>query len=118
MTKRRIRALREKFVLITGRTTKQAIGMHKGKESEAYIRAVTRVDMSDHDMDRLGINEGEDILLYTLEDSIEVPVFKGNLPESMLFMPMGPVANRLVGVDTSGKGMPSYKGFLVEVERP
>jgi len=31
---------------------------------------------------------------------------------------MGPVANRLVGVDTSGKGMPSYKGFLVEVKRP
>jgi len=110
--------LKEKFVLITGRTIKQAIGMHKGKESEAYIQAVTRVDMSDHDMERLGINEGEDILLHTLEGFVEVPVFKGNLPEGMLFMPMGPVANRLVGADTLGKGMPSYKGFFVEVERP
>ena len=110
--------MKEKFVMITGRTSKQAIGMHKGKESEAYIQAVTRVDMGDHDMDRLGINEGEDVLLHTLEGFIEVPVFKGNLPEGMLFMPMGPVANRLVGVDTQGKGMPSYKGFLVEMERP
>ena len=109
--------MREQFVLITGRTSKQAIGMHKGKESKAYIQAVTRVDMSDHDMQRLGLNEGEQILLHTREDFVSVPVFKGNLPEGMLFMPMGPVANRLIGVDTLGKGMPSYKGFFVEVKR-
>lgn len=110
--------MREEFVLITGRTSKQAVGMHTGKGSKAYIQAVTRVEMSDQDMQRLDLNEGEEVSLSTVDDFVTVPVFKGNLPEGMLFMPMGPVANRLIGVDTFGKGMPSYKGFSVEVNKP
>jgi formylmethanofuran dehydrogenase subunit D len=38
------------------------------------------------------------------------------LPEGIIFIPMGPWANVLVGPDTGGCGMPQYKGVEVEVE--
>ena len=89
--------------------------MHKGKNSDAYRQAVTRVDMSDRDMERLGLAEGQSVRLTSADGQVELPVFKGNLPDGMLFVPMGPPANRLIGTDTQGKGMPSYKGRKVEV---
>lgn len=37
------------------------------------------------------------------------------LPEDVVFMPMGPTVNLLVGSETEGTGMPSFKGLKVEV---
>jgi formylmethanofuran dehydrogenase subunit D len=34
----------------------------------------------------------------------------------MVFIPMGPVANELVGSETDGTGMPTFKGLTVEEE--
>ena len=108
--------MKKKFLLITGRTSKQAVGMHKGKNSQAYLTAVTRADMNGEDMARLDIKDGQTVRLKITESFVDVPIFKGNLPEKMIFMPMGPVANRLIGSDTHGKGMPLFKGQKVEVE--
>ncbi len=104
------------FILITGRTSKQAIGMHKGKHSETYRQAVVRAEMSGPDMERLGLSEGQCVRIVNDSGRVEMPVFMANLPDGMLFIPMGPEANRLIGTDTQGKGMPSYKGQKVEVE--
>lgn len=106
----------EAFILVTGRTVKQASGMHKGKDTDAYRRAVTVVEMNPEDMARMGITEGRIIRLRTPAGQVEAPVRAGSLPPKMLFIPMGPVANELVGPDTDGTGMPSFKGLAVEVE--
>lgn len=106
----------ENFILITGRTVKQAAGMHKGKESEAYSRATALVEMNDHDMDRLGIKEGQVVRLRNSTGQIEVPARKGSVPSQLVFVPMGPVANALIGPETQGTGMPSFKGLTVEIE--
>jgi len=108
--------LSEAFILVTGRTVKQASGMHKGKDTDAYRRAVTVVEMNPEDMARMGITEGRIIRLRTPAGQVEAPVRAGSLPPKMLFIPMGPVANELVGPDTDGTGMPSFKGLAVEVE--
>jgi len=34
----------------------------------------------------------------------------------MLFIPMGPVANRLIETETAGTGMPAFKGLTVKME--
>ena len=106
----------EEFILVTGRTVKQASGIHKGKATEAYRRAVTVVEMNPEDMARMGITEGRTIRLRTPAGQVEAPVRAAALPARMLFIPMGPVANELVGPDTDGTGMPSFKGITVEVE--
>lgn len=106
----------ENFILITGRTREQAEGLHKGKRSKAYHSATALVEMSQEDMDRLGIEEGRIVLLKTPYGQVEVPVRNGALPSGMLFVPMGPVANALIGVETGGTGMPAFKGLNVKVE--
>lgn len=106
----------ENFILITGRTREQADGLHKGKDSEAYREATTLVEMCPEDMARLAIEKGQIVRLRTKSDQVEVPVRTGALPSGMLFIPMGPVANRLIETETAGTGMPAFKGLTVKME--
>lgn len=105
----------KKFILITGRTTKQAIGMHKGKSSPEYKFATNRAEMSVEDMKELGIADGQMVRLKNFDQAVDIPVFIAQLPSGMIFMPMGPVANCLIPADTRGTGMPPYKEQMVEV---
>jgi formylmethanofuran dehydrogenase subunit D len=104
------------FTLITGRTRAQADGMHQGRESEAYVRATRLVEMNEEDMADVGVGEGALVAVSTRIGQVEVSVKKGNLPRRMVFMPMGPYANVLIGGDTDSTGMPSYKGLAAEVK--
>jgi len=108
--------LSEDFILITGRTRAQADGLHKGKDSEAYREATVLVEMCPEDMARLAIEDGQIVRLRTASDQVEVPVRTAALPAGMLFIPMGPVANRLIETETAGTGMPAFKGLTVKME--
>ena len=104
------------FTLITGRTRAQGDGLHQGRNSDTYRRATHLVEMNDEDMSDLGVDEGDVVSVSTLAGQVAVPVKKGDLPRGMLFMPMGPAANLLVGGETESTGMPSYKGQIAEVK--
>jgi formylmethanofuran dehydrogenase subunit D len=108
--------LSEYFTLITGRTSEQGQGMHQGKDSAAYRQATEFVEMSPDDMARLGIEEGQVVQVRTAGGQIEVPAHGGTLPVGLLFIPMGPMANVLIGTDTESTGMPPFKGLAAEVE--
>jgi formylmethanofuran dehydrogenase subunit D len=104
------------FTLISGRTKKQADGLHKGPGSIEHIAATSLVEMSDDDMTRLGVTEGQTVRLVSPAGFVEIPVYKADLPAGLLFIPMGPAANMLVETETFGVGMPSFKGQQVKVE--
>ena len=106
----------DQFTLITGRTPEQGEGLHRGKDSEAYRRATALVEMNSEDMARLQIEEGQIVQVRTATGQVEVPARIGTLSPGLLFMPMGPAANVLVGTDTESTGMPSFKGLIAEVE--
>lgn len=106
----------KQFRLITGRTTAQGSGLHQGRDSEAYHNATALVQMNGDDMARLEIQAGATVRVRTAAGQVEVPVEKANLPAGMIFMPLGPSANRLIGVGTGATGMPSFKGLMAEVE--
>jgi formylmethanofuran dehydrogenase subunit D len=108
--------LGEYFILITGRTVKQAAGLHKGKDSDAYRRATELVEMNAADMARLGIGEGQVVRLRSATGKVDIPAHVGTVPSKIVFVPMGPVANSLIGPETEGTGMPSFKGLTVEIE--
>lgn len=104
------------MILITGRTRKQGIGLVKGKLGEDYRREVEQVDLSPGDMDLLDLNEGDRVLVKSGYGSMSgVARSNDGLLEGMIFIPLGPLANKLIGYDTGGTGMPDYKGLPVEV---
>lgn len=105
------------FTLITGRTIDQAKGLHKSAGSRAHFEATSFVEICPKDMTRLNIKEGQKVRLRSGTGHVEAPVRTGDLPSGILFIPMGPTANKLVGTDTFGTGMPAFKGELVKVER-
>lgn len=103
-------------VLITGRTQAQTKGMHLGKTGDFYITAVSVAVMHPEMFRRMGIEEGRNLRLRTASGEILVrSEADPGMPDDMVFVPMGPVANRLIGTDTGGCGMPSFKGTDVEV---
>jgi len=108
--------LSEHFTLITGRTPEQGKGLHKGKDSEMYRRATALVEMSSEDMISLEVKEGQIVWVRTTTGQVELPVRAGMLPPGLLFIPMGPVANLLIGTDTESTGMPHFKGLTAEIE--
>lgn len=103
------------FTLITGRTKKQADGLHRGGGSTEHLTATSYVEIGQDDMTRLGITEGQNVKIFSGSGEVEVPVYPANLPKGLLFIPMGPAANKLVGTETFGTGMPSFKGQQVKV---
>jgi formylmethanofuran dehydrogenase subunit D len=105
----------EHLVLITGRTRKQAIGMHKGKSSSEYLEATAIIEMNPDDMARLAIADGGLTRLSTSEGEVQLRAQAGDLPAGLVFVPMGTLVNGLIGTDTAGTGMPSFKGLRVEV---
>ncbi|HPD96730.1 MAG TPA: molybdopterin dinucleotide binding domain-containing protein [Synergistales bacterium] len=103
-------------VLITGRTQAQTKGMHLGKTGDFYANAVSVAVMHPEMFKTMGVEVGCTLRLRS--DSGEISVRSESdpgMPADMVFVPMGPVANRLVGPDTGGCGMPSFKGIRVEV---
>jgi formylmethanofuran dehydrogenase subunit D len=71
--------------------------------------------MNAEDMSDLDLAIGDTVSVSTQAGQVQVPVETGDLPRGILFMPMGPSANLLIGGETESTGMPSYKGQLVEV---
>ncbi|MHC1635518.1 MAG: molybdopterin dinucleotide binding domain-containing protein [Candidatus Methanospirareceae archaeon] len=108
-----------KVKLITGRTIEQGTNL-ENKLSEEYFNAVAVCELSEGDMKRLGISEGEEARVKVKTDYGEVVVKAkkgdGN-PDGIVFIPMGPWANAVIGGDTHGVGMPQYKGVDAEVEK-
>jgi formylmethanofuran dehydrogenase subunit D len=109
-------AVGDGFMLVTGRTPEQGRGLYQGKYSEAYEHATAWVAACREDMADLRIEEGQIIRLRTATGQVELPIRAGDLPTGLLFMPMGPLANLLVGEDTDGTGMPRFKGVAAALE--
>lgn len=64
----------------------------------------------------LGLSEGTNVLLKNEFGQVVLSAkADGGLPENMVFIPMGPWANVLVGKETGGCGTPHFKGLEVEV---
>jgi formylmethanofuran dehydrogenase subunit D len=105
-----------RFILITGRTTRQGAALHKGKDSDEYRQATGFVEVSGSDRERLGIEEGQRVRVCTAFGQVQLELRESDLPEGIIFVPMGPAANALIGSETRGTGMPDSKGLEAEVE--
>lgn len=107
-----------RVTLLTGRTIEQGVGKEQGKSSHEYFNACSMVYMDGGDMKLLGIRNGENVLVTTLNGSIvlkAVKYLRASTP-GLIYIPYGPWANVIVSDETTSIGTPTFKGTPAEVE--
>jgi formylmethanofuran dehydrogenase subunit D len=110
------RMAESRFTLHSIRTSKQGQQINVGKDHAEYEAIVNTLTMHPDDMKSLNIAPGAKVRIRT--DIGEATFFcqQGKVPLGMIFVPYGPPTCRLYGGETDGTGMPTSKGWEVEVE--
>jgi formylmethanofuran dehydrogenase subunit D len=105
-----------RFIMNAGRTTKQGQQINIGKDSAEYQALVNTLIMHPDDMKEAGIVTGGTVRVRSETGGGLFQCKEGKVPSGMIFVPYGPPTCRLMGQDTDGTGMPTSKGWEVEVE--
>jgi formylmethanofuran dehydrogenase subunit D len=103
------------FILISGRSTKQGVGISSGKEGPEYREATHAIELNASDMENSGLEEGSLVRVASCYGEVDVRCRRSSVPEGMAFMAFGPACNRLVGEETYASGMPDSKHLIVEI---
>jgi formylmethanofuran dehydrogenase subunit D len=106
----------KRFILNSGRSTKQGQQINVGKDSPEYLALVTTMNMHPDDMREVGIAPGGSVRVRSEYGEATLQCVEGKVPPGMVFLPYGPPSCRIMGNYTDGTGMPTSKGFEVEVE--
>jgi formylmethanofuran dehydrogenase subunit D len=99
-----------------GRTTKQGQQINIGKDHPDYVAMVTTLFMNADDMKEAGFAAGAQVRVRSDNGEAVFLCQTGKVPSGMIFVPYGPPTCRLMGQETDGTGMPTSKGWEVEVE--
>jgi formylmethanofuran dehydrogenase subunit D len=103
-------------ILTSGRTLKQGRAMEIGKLGPEYLEEVAFCEMDKVTLDALGLSEGDPVRVETSHGSVVVSSKLDRRAESgLVFIPCGPYANAVIGTDTEGTGMPSFKGVAAHL---
>ncbi len=110
----------KRFIMNAGRTTNQGRQINVGKDNAEYEAMVTTVIMHPEDLSELGAAPGGTLLIRSANGEglfrfKEHGGKEGKVPRGMIFVPYGPPTCRLMGQNTDGTGMPTSKGWEVEV---
>ena len=98
------------------RTAKQGVNVNVGKDGEEYRKITTTLSIHQTDMEALGVVDGDAVMVRTEHGEAEFWCETANVPEGMIFVPYGPPTCKLMGGDTDGTGMPTSKGWTVDVQ--
>lgn len=105
-----------RFLMNAGRTSKQGQQINVGKDHTEYEAIVNTVIMHPDDMKAIGVASGGTIRVRTEWGETTFLCKEGKVPTGMIFVPYGPPTCKLMGGSTDGTGMPTSKGWEVEVE--
>jgi len=105
-----------RFTLHSIRTSKQGQQINVGKDHAEYQAIVNTITMHPEDMKALSIAPGGTVRLVSADGEAVFVCQAGKVPLGMIFVPYGPPTCLLYGGETDGTGMPTTKGWEVEVE--
>ena len=104
-----------KAIMISGRTLAQGAGC-ECKMSTDFFKAVSVCSLSEDDYKNLGLADKKNVLIKNEHGfAVFSARIDAGLPPGIIFIPMGPWANMLVGSDTGGCGTPQFKGVEVDI---
>ncbi|MEM8671859.1 MAG: molybdopterin dinucleotide binding domain-containing protein [Planctomycetota bacterium] len=98
------------------RTSKQGVHINVGKDGDEYKEIVTTLSIHPNDMEAIGVENGDTVRISTEFGEADFQCKKAKVPEGMIFVPYGPPTCLLMGGETDGTGMPTSKGWIVDVE--
>jgi formylmethanofuran dehydrogenase subunit D len=102
--------------MISGRTLTQGASCER-KMSPDFSKAVSICYLSEQDYTSLELSSGRNVLLKNEFGQVVLTAHQdAGLPSGIIFIPMGPWSNALVGPDTGGCGTPQFKGVEIELE--
>ena len=104
------------FLMNACRTTKQGQQISSGKDRDDYKATVGTMLMHPQDMKEIGVPNNSIVLVRSPWGEATFKCIEGKTPAGMIFVPYGPPTCRLMGQQTDGTGMPTSKGWEVEVE--
>ena len=107
---------RKRFIMNAGRTTKQGQQINVGKDHAEYQAIVSTLNMHPEDMKEIGVPSGSTVRVRSGNGEATFKCVEGKVPQGMIFVPYGPPTCHLMGQSTDGTGMPTSKGWEVEVE--
>ena len=107
---------RKRFIMNAGRTTKQGQQINAGKDHAEYQDIVSTMSMHPDDMKTAGIVSGGKVRIRSQYGEATFRCVEGKVPLGMIFVPYGPPTCRVMGTYTDGTGMPTSKGWEVDVE--
>jgi formylmethanofuran dehydrogenase subunit D len=105
------------LTLITGRSTRQGIGISKGKDRPEYLESTNMIDLNPADMAQLGLGDGDRARLKSSFGTVVVVCRAADIPEGLAFIAFGPASSRLISGETYASGMPDSKQVKVEISR-
>ncbi len=105
--------------LITGRTLNQGRALMTGKFGRYYRGNAAIIQLGSRDYHDLELEEDQSVKVSSQKGEVLVKAIEADeeLPRGVAYMPYGPWANRLMGPETAGTGMPRLKGIKIEVEK-
>ena len=105
-------------ILITGRTVAQGVTRDGKKTLKEYVDSAAICEIDPDDLEKLKIKEGDTVKVKTSYGTVAVrAAVSTQAPHpGIVFVPMGPWANEVIGPETDGIGMPSFKSIPAEVE--
>jgi formylmethanofuran dehydrogenase subunit D len=105
-------------ILVTGRTISQGTTREGKKKLKEYMESAAVCELDPEDLGKLGIKDGDLVRIKTSYGSVVVRAKASTqAPHSgIVFIPMGPWANEVIGSDTDSIGMPSFKSIQAEIE--
>lgn len=106
----------KRYLMNAGRTTKQGQQINVGKDSPEYIAIVNTIFMNADDMKEAGITADSKVLVRSEVGEAVFTCKEGKVPRDLIFVAYGPPTCKLMGQTTDGTGMPTSKGWEVEVE--
>jgi formylmethanofuran dehydrogenase subunit D len=106
----------KRFIMNVGRTSKQGQQINVGKDHAEYQAIVSTLTMHPNDMKSIGIASGDTVRVRSPQGEALFQCREGKIPEGMIFVPYGPPTCHLMGQTTDGTGMPTSKGWEVELE--
>jgi len=103
-------------VFISGRSTNQGRHINIGKDSDEYRAMVSTLSMNELDLASLGLTPGMQVRVRSEWGEVIFQCNQEDLPQGMVFALYGPPTTALMGGETDGTGMPTQKGYEVEIE--
>ena len=105
-----------RFLMNAVRTTKQGQEINAGKDSVEYQEIVSTMNMHAEDMRGIGIVTGGSVRVRSEHGEATFKCVEGKGPQGMIIIPYGPPTCHLMGRSTDGTGMPTSKGWEVDIE--